>query len=170
MRAPSICRRNGRSPIKKRERAARAISVSVGTAAAISGFWSRSIENGRWPRVKVPSSFSVRAVSRPSRLRTMPYPALAKSPERSRLSMRSMALKWPEPPPSRTSTRSRYCGAISSSSLRLPTEAAKPAGVAWVMVAVLTRPMRAPFRFRIAAMGVISLPPGLTLMLPLSTR
>lgn len=59
---------------------------------------------------------------------------------------------------------------MANSSSRLGVTAAKPAGVAWVMVAVVTRPNRLPFCLAILPIGVRVVPSGSQLMQPLWTR
>lgn len=87
----------------------------------------------------------------------------------SRESMRLDFSKNFMPPPRMMSTVLRYWGAMRCSSPLPEVTAAKPAGVAWVTVAVVTRPVRRPRRLRRRMTGSDWVPSGRMLMEPLLT-
>ena len=66
--------------------------------------------------------------------------------------------------------RSRYCFAIPSSSSLILDWARKPAGVAWVMVAVDTSPPAHPCFMAVTRMGSSGVPSGAMLTAPLLMR
>ena len=123
-----------------------------------------------YPEEKVPRIFLDFDFKSPSRERMTSYFSFAKSPKRSLLSFRVFASKNFEPPPRMTSTRLRYCNAMRSSWPRLMTEAAKPAGVACVILAVDTNPRRTFFFSRVSPIDSSLFPFASKLICPFGTR